>query len=107
MLKNKGLYHPTGYLFPSRTGNVLGRNRMLEKLKKAAKELGITKNITNHIFRHYVVTKITNETANIEVVKAITGHKDTRTIQEHYIHANPEMVEKALEITRIDTGLDV
>ncbi|MFC1510156.1 hypothetical protein ACFL49_00660 [Candidatus Omnitrophota bacterium] len=64
----------------------------------------MTKNITNHIFRHYVVTKITNEPANIEVVKAITGNKNSKTIQDHYIHANPELVEKALEITRIDVG---
>ncbi len=78
---------------------------MLEQIKKARKALGITKNITNHIFRHYVVTKITNKTANIEVVKAITGHKDTRTIQDHYIHANPEMVQQGLEITKVDTGL--
>ncbi len=105
LLKDKGLYHPTGFLFPSSKRNLIGKNKILEKLKKARTALGITKNITNHSFRHYVVTKITNETANIEVVKAITGHKDMRTIQDHYIHANPEMVDQALEITKVDTGL--
>ena len=105
LLKNKKLYHPSGYLFPSRTGNELSKNAMVAKLKRACRDLEIKKIITNHTFRHYVVTSILNNTSNMEVVKAITGHKDARTINEHYTHASPEMVDKGLEITRIDTGL--
>ena len=105
LLKNKKLYHYNGYLFPSRTGNELSKNAMVSKLKRARRDLEIKKNITNHTFRHYVITTILNNTSNIEVVKAITGHKDSRTINEHYSHASPEMVDKGLEITRIDTGL--
>lgn len=77
----------------------------LEKFKRACKDMKTTKNITNHTFRHNVVTSILDRTANIEVVKAITGHKDTRTILEHYAHPRTEMVEKAIEITKIDIGL--
>ena len=50
------------------------------------------------------MTSILDKTANIEVVKAITGHKDTRTILDHYAHPQREMVDKALEITKVDTG---
>ena len=106
-LKEAGLYQPSGYLFPAKNGGLICKNTLLRKVKQAAKSVGITKNITNHLFRHYVVTSILSKTANVEVVKAITGHKDTKTILEHYAHATPENVEKGLEITRIDTGLKV
>lgn len=106
LLKKLNRYSFNGYLFPSRTGNVLGKNRMLEKIKKAARALGIKKNITNHLFRHYIVTRITNQTGNKEVVKAVTGHKDSRTIDEHYVHADPEAVDKALEITKVDVDFN-
>lgn len=104
-LRDKKRYHPTGPLFPTKNLKFQGRDVLLEKIKEACRKLKIEKNITNHSFRHYVVTKITNETSNLEAVKAITGHKDTRTIMEHYVHPSTEIVNKALQITRIDTGL--
>lgn len=105
LLKRIKRYNLTGFLFPSVKGGLIGKNTILRKIKRACKELGITKNITNHLFRHYVVTTILDSTANIEVVKAITGHKDTKTILEHYAHATSENVKKGLEITKVNTGL--
>jgi site-specific recombinase XerD len=106
-LKKAGLYQGTGYLFPAKKGGLMCKNALLKKIKQASKALGITKNITNHLFRHYVVTSILDATANTEVVKAITGHKDTKTILEHYAHATPENVKRGLDITRLDTGLSM
>jgi len=105
LLKKQNLYKSKGYVFPSREGNLVGKNKILELLKRACRAEGITRNITNHSFRHYVVTSILDNTANIELVKAITGHKDTRTILDHYAHPRKEMVEQALRITRVNTGL--
>lgn len=105
LLKNKGLFKPDWPLFPSRNGKLKSKDLLLLKIKKACQELGITKNITNHSFRHYVVTSILDKTSNIQVVKAITGHKDTSTILDHYAHTTQENVERGLEITRINTGL--
>ena len=42
---------------------------------------------------------------NIEVVKAITGHRDAQTILDHYAQATPENVQRGLEITQVDLGL--
>jgi integrase len=106
-LKAAKLYKASGYLFPSKTGGLICKNTLLRKVKQAAKAVGITKNITNHLFRHYVVTIILDNTANVAVVKAITGHRDDKTIMRHYAHATPENVKRGLEITRIDTGLKV
>jgi site-specific recombinase XerD len=104
-LKKIKRYNPAGFLFPSKDGGLIGKNTILRKIKRACRELGITKNITNHLFRHYVVTSILDSTANIEVVKAITGHKDTKTILQHYAHATSENVKKGLEITKVNTEL--
>jgi integrase len=63
LLKKMKRYNPTGFLFPSKNGGLIGKNTILRKIKRACKELGITKNITNHLFRHYVVNTILDSTA--------------------------------------------
>jgi site-specific recombinase XerD len=70
-------------------------------VSKACKELNISKLITNHSFRHWVVTAVLDQTANIENVKQLTGHEDTRTILEHYTHSTTEGIAKGLEITKL------
>ncbi len=104
-LKKLGLYDPKGFLFPSRNGGLKNRDVLNLKLKKACGELGITKKITCHTWRYFVVTSILDKTANIEVVKAITGHRDAQTILDHYAQATPENVQRGLEITKVDLGL--
>jgi len=104
-LKKRGLYALNGYLFPSRNGGLKNRDALNLKFKVACQELGITKKITCHTWRYFVVTSILDKTANIEVVKAITGHRDAQTIIDHYAQATPENVQRGLEITQVDLGL--
>ncbi len=103
-LRKRKLYHPKGLVFPSRRGNLQGRNKIYERVKWAAKRCGITKPISPHIFRHRVVTNLLDQTGNTEVIKSITGHKDTRTILEHYAHSSKEAVKQGLKVTTIDLG---
>ncbi|MGA2774919.1 MAG: site-specific integrase [Candidatus Omnitrophota bacterium] len=107
LLKKMKKYKPDGLLYPPfhKGTDFIGKDLLLNYVKRACKELDIKKNITNHIFRHWVVTNILDNTANVEVVKAITGHKDSATIFKYYAHATPENVARGLEITKIDTGL--
>lgn len=105
LLKKLNKYSPAGFLIPSkRSGKPVSRNTLLKIVKRASKELFITKNITNHIFRHWVVSSILNSGQGIATVKAITGHKDEDTIYRHYAHSTPEDIKAALTITRIHTG---
>jgi site-specific recombinase XerD len=102
-LKRNNQYKPDGLLIPpqKRGARDIGHNTLLRWVKKACKELGIRKRITNHSFRHWVVTEILDKTSNIENVKNITGHEDTRTILEHYTHSTTEGIAKGLEITKL------
>ena len=105
LLKKIKKYNPDGLMYPPLIkGNFIGSETLNNRLKKACKDLKIAKHITPHLFRHWVVTNILDNTANVEVVKAITGHKDSQTIFKYYAHATPENVARGLEITRIDTG---
>lgn len=102
-LKRTEQYKPDGLLIPPQKKGArdIGRNTLLRWVRKACKELGINKHITNHSFRHWVVTAILDKTSNIENVKQLTGHEDTRTILEHYTHSTTEGVAKGLEITKL------
>lgn len=106
LLKKMKKYDPDGLLYPPfhEGARFVGSETLNNRLKRACRDLGITKNITPHLFRHWVVTNILDNTANVEVVKAITGHKDSQTIFKYYAHATPENVAKGLEITRVNTG---
>lgn len=48
-----------------------------------------------------MVTQVLDKTANIENVKQLTGHEDTRTILEHYTHPTTEGIKRGLEITKL------
>ncbi len=104
LLRKLKLYEDDGCLFPTRTGGIKQKDVVRLKIKKAAKELGISKNLTNHIFRHYVVTRLKDEGKSEETIKSITGHKDTNTIRDFYTHATKEETNKALEFLRPDLG---
>ncbi len=102
-LKRTRQYNQSGLLIPpSKKGaRDIGRNTLLRYVKRACRELDIKGRITNHSFRHWVVTNILDGTANIENVKSITGHEDTRTILEHYDHNTLEGIARGLEITKL------
>lgn len=51
-----------------------------------------------------MVTAVLDKTANIENVKQLTGHEDTRTILEHYTHSTTEGIARGLEITKLNVS---
>lgn len=105
-LKRTEQYKPDGLLIPPQKKGAkdIGRNTLLKWVRKACKELNISKHLTNHSFRHWVVTTVLDQTANIENVKQLTGHEDTRTILEHYTHSTTEGVARGLEITKVNVS---
>ena len=105
-LKRTEQYKPDGLLIPpqKKEARDIGRNTLFRWVRKACKELNIRKHIINHSFRHWVVTAVLDQTANIENVKQLTGHEDTRTILEHYTHSTTEGIAKGLEITKLNVS---
>lgn len=108
LLKKMKKYSDVGLVYPplgiSKSGYI-GKNILLYHLKRSCKELGIQKNIYNHLFRHWVATKILQSGGTAEDVKTRTGHKDTDTIMRYYLHATPESVKRARAMTEVNLGL--
>ena len=87
------------YLFPSvrlsvdpreKGGGVKRRHHIhvdsLEKaIKQAARDLGLTKQIVPHTFRHSFATRLLETGHNIKQVQELLGHKDIRTTMI-YLH---------------------
>jgi integrase len=108
LLKRMKKYSDTGLVYPplkKSNSGFIGKNILLRKLKDACEALEIRKNIYNHLFRHWVATKILQSGGTAEDVKTRTGHKDTETIMKYYLHATPESVKRARAVTEVNLGL--
>ncbi len=110
-LKRHKLYSPFGWLFPSKVkddqgrlkGISIGKDTIRKILKRAMKELGITRNYYPHLLRHFVVTYLKDRGYSSINIAKITGHKDPRTIDEWYTHSTDRIVEQMDK----ELGLDV
>lgn len=98
------------YVFPSKTisANPRSGNRMRHHIHKSAlqkkiasvvKQLGITKRVTPHVFRHSFATHMLEDGANIRMVQTLLGHKDVKTteIYTHVMSTQFESVASPLD----------
>lgn len=82
----------TGPLFITKTGARLSRNQAAEEIKAICRDLGITKRITPHSFRHAFVTLSLDAGAQIRDVQNATGHADSRMVA--YYDRNREGLDR-------------
>lgn len=109
-LKRHKLYSPFGWLFPSKVkdkdrclrGVPIGKDTIRKILKKATMNLGITRHYYPKIFRHYFVTSLKDKGYSSENIAKLSGHKDARTIDEHYTHSTDRVVEQMDKEMEID-----
>lgn len=65
------------------------------RLKRIAKESGVTTNITPHMFRHTFATSLLEEEVNLMYIQDLLGHSSLSTTQI-YITINKKKQQKAL-----------
>lgn len=90
-------YADNGFIFTTKNGVPIANNAFNITCKRIAKEIGIDKTISSHIFRH---THISILAENREPMKAImqrVGHADERITNEIYTHVTQNMKETMLK----------
>lgn len=98
MLIKKG--KNTNYVFLNNLGEPLSRQSFFLILKKLAKEVGITKEISPHTLRHSFATHLLESGTDLRYIQEMLGHEDISTTQIYthlskqklkdvYSHAHP------------------
>ena len=71
----------TQFVFLSRSGKRLDRERIWAIVKDAAMRAGVTKNIHPHTFRHSFASHVLENGADLRVIQEMLGHADISTTQ--------------------------
>jgi integrase len=91
----KNLPRNSKWVFPSENGNHLGRNDLLNRLKKLAKQAGVA-TATLHKFRHTYATRLLESGADIVTVQYLLGHSDIETTRQ-YLSPDKHLKRKAVD----------
>ena len=88
----------SGYFFVNRDGERFSEQSIRLMIKRYAKNAGIERNITPHMFRHSFATYLIEEGVDISCVQRILGHSSIKTTQI-YIHvASKKQAEILLDM---------
>lgn len=69
-------------------GQALSRHSVLNIVKHAAAQIGLSENTSPHSFRHWVATDMLNNSVPLEVVQDFLGHADISTTRRVYAHTH-------------------
>lgn len=79
------------YLFLNYNGGMMSRQGFWKLVKKRALLVGVTKEISPHIFRHTFATHLLENGADLRSVQELLGHEDITTTQI-YTHLNQKQL---------------
>lgn len=84
-------------------GNPLSYYGFRTYIDKAAKEIGITKKVTPHIFRHTHASILASQGVSIEAISRRLGHAGSDITKEIYLHVTKQLKkndEKQIDIVK-------
>ncbi len=82
------------YFFVNEFGHKITRQYIYNICKQKQTELGITKNISPHTFRHSFATHLLNSDVDLRSVQELLGHTDISTTQI-YTHVQSKQLKQA------------
>ncbi|WP_431031717.1 tyrosine-type recombinase/integrase [Streptococcus anginosus] len=93
-------YRDMGYLFTTKNGVPIQTNSFNLALKAANKRLEkpIQKNLTSHIFRHTLVSRLAENNVPLKAIMDRVGHADSKTTVQIYTHITKKMKSNVADI---------
>ena len=86
----------SGNVFLTSRGGPMTRQAFWARVKKWAKEAGVGKDVSPHVFRHSFATHLLNHGADLRSVQAMLGHSDISTT-EVYTHVDRQKLRGLLD----------
>ena len=89
-----------GYLFTTKNGVPIQTNSFNLALKAANERLEtpIRKNLTSHIFRHTLVSRLAENNVPLKAIMDRVGHADSKTTVQIYTHITKKMKSNVADI---------
>ena len=93
-------YRDMGYIFTTKNGVPIQTNSFNLALKKANQRLEkpIQKNLTSHIFRHTLVSRLAENNVPLKAIMDRVGHADAKTTTQIYTHVTKKLKANVAEI---------
>ncbi|HFI0050236.1 TPA: tyrosine-type recombinase/integrase [Streptococcus suis] len=93
-------YKDMGYIFTTKNGVPIQTNSFNLALKKANERLEkpIQKNLTSHIFRHTLVSRLAENRVPLKAIMDRVGHADAKTTTQIYTHVTKKLKANVAEI---------
>ncbi|MFH1525547.1 MAG: tyrosine-type recombinase/integrase [Bacteroidota bacterium] len=92
--RNKTKSH---YVFPFTNNNKLSERTLLSNCKRIAKDAGINKNATLHLFRHSFNSHLAQKEVDYTMRQYLIGHKP-RTITDYYTKIDPKLLHSKVNL---------
>lgn len=93
-------YQDMGYIFTTKNGIPTQINSFNLALKKANERLDepIKKNLTSHIFRHTLVSRLAENKVPLKAIMDRVGHADSKTTIQIYTHVTKKLKANVADV---------
>lgn len=93
-------YKDMGFIFTTKNGVPLQTNSFNLALKKANERLEtpIQKNLTSHIFRHTLVSRLSENNVPLKAIMDRVAHSDAKTTTQIYTHITKQMKSTVADV---------
>ena len=97
-------YQNMGYIFTSKNGIPIQINSFNLAIKRANERLDnpIKKNLSSHIFRHTLISRLAEKNVPLRAIMERVGHSDAKTTNLIYTHVTDNMRSQVMDALEDD-----